>query len=168
MLDITTFSKGHTPGMFWRYDSKFINDLSSYLQDKRILEVFSGNGLLAGVLAKKGISIQATSIWSGHDAHHLGFYYPVENIDAVSAVKKYKPEFDTLLMCWPTVTESATQVARLCEGKDIIYIGEVTDYATGDLGGCATDSFFEETTVVFNFETYKGNRIEYAQVRHLR
>lgn len=51
--------------------------------------------------------------------------------------------------------------------KDIVFIGEVTDYAKNHLGGCATDEFFEAIQVSRKFESYRGNLLEAAMVCRL-
>jgi len=132
------------PVAFGHFTPSFLDDLADLLAGKRVLEVFAGNGLLAASLAQRGIAITATSLFSGHDGHRAGLLYPVIELDAVAAVHAFGNDADILLMSWPTTTDAAA-VAALVWGpvRDIIFIGEVTDYGKGHLGGCATDLFFE-------------------------
>lgn len=103
------------------------------------------------------------------DAHHLGLYHPVENMNAVEAVYQHGDSADVLLICWPTVTPAVIQTAMAWgAGRDIAYIGEVTCYAKGHLGSCATDDFFFGTNVTHEFKSYRGNLLEHAQVRRLQ
>lgn len=150
-------------GVFWRPNEQFIANIAQELNGKRVLEIFAGNGALAGLLSKAGVEIKATSILSGMDRHSEGLYYPVEHIDACGAVKKYAHVSDVLLICWPTVTDAVLDSLKIWgEGKDFLYIGEVTDYKRGHLGGCATDSFFENINIKKKIEGYCGNMLEMA------
>lgn len=156
------------PGCYWRPNPAFVDELTTFLQEKVVLEIFAGNGYLAGQLAARGITITATSLRSGHDSHEAGFYYPVANLHAVDAVV-LSDVHDVLLMSWPTVTDAALQALLLWgAGRDIVFIGEMTDYAKNQLGGCATDEFFEAITVTHRFAKYEGNIYEHAIVCRLK
>lgn len=152
-------------GAYWRPSADFLDDLSQALQGRKVLEIFAGNGYLAGLLAKRGIDITATSLLTGMDAHERGIYHPVRDLDALSAVKELGAGMDVLLMCWPTTTPAAL---RACEAwgaaKDIAYIGEFTDYSRNHLGGCATDEFFEALRVDKVFDSYEGSLMEKALI----
>lgn len=156
-------------GLFWRPNNKFVDDLAGALSGRRVLEIFAGNGYLSAWLASKGVNIVATSILSGMDAHAKGVYCPVIDMDAICAVKAFSKETDTLLICWPTVTEDVTAAAALWgKERDIVFIGEVTEYSKGHLGGCATDSFFEQSEIVAEIPSYQGNMLEKAMIlRHI-
>lgn len=158
------------PGTYWHPTADFVAELADYLSGKRLLEVFAGNGLLAGYLDAAGVDVTATSILSGMDAHSQGLYFPVENIKATAAVSKYGLTHDVLLMCWPTVTLDALHAANAWgQGRDIVFIGEVTDYSKNHLGGCATDEFFEAVTLVHAFSDYSSrNMMEHAYVYQLK
>lgn len=157
-------------GVFWRPNDAFIAELAHELQGKRVLEVFAGNGYLAGLLAARGVNVLATSILSGMDAHTMGVYHPVEDLDAVQAVAQYHAERDILLMSWPTTTPRAFLAAARWEqlkGAPVCFIGEFTDYNKRHLGGCATDEFFECFMPSKIFSTYRGNPLERAAVGRL-
>lgn len=156
-------------GTFWRYNGEFIDELSSKLHGLKILEVFAGNGYLAALLAQRGIEVVATSIFSSMDAHWIGVYHPVIEMDAIGAVTCYGAQCDILLMCWPTTHRHAhlsavlwTKIKRFQPNARIIFIGEFTDYSKNHLGGCATDEFFESFVVDFEFKSYEGNCMEKA------
>lgn len=156
-------------GVFWHETPDFIDELAEYLADRKVLEIFAGRGLLAKRLNQNGVDIKATSLFSSHDGHDRGFYYPVDNLDAELAVLKHKDWADTLLISWPTVTPRALGAVKLWgEDNDIIFIGEVTDYSKGHLGGCATDEFFENTHPLKEFKSYRGNALEKACVIRYR
>lgn len=157
------------PGAFWKPNPAFLEQLSAFLDGKRVLEIFAGNGYLAGLLAARGIDIVATSLHSGHDSHHLGLYHPVTELAAPRAVAELGTGRDVLLVSWPTTTADVLRAVRLWgPDKDIVFIGEVTDYARGHLGGCATDAFFEAIDVTQRFDRYQGNPLEQAMVCRLK
>jgi hypothetical protein len=161
-------SMHRTPGVFWSPNEAFLQDLADRLHEKSVLEIFSGNGYLAGLLTDRGVSVTATSILSGMDAHANGVYHPVAAMDAVSAVSAFGLTHDVLLVCWPTVTDAVLRSVRAWgPGRDIVFIGEFTDYEQGHLGGCATDAFFEAISVIDDFPSYRGNMMERAVVCRL-
>ena len=84
-----------------------------YLKDKRILEVFAGNGLLASLLAEKGVFVNATSLLSGHDGHQEGMHYDVALMDARKAVQVYGDDSDVLLVSWPVADKSILPAMNL-------------------------------------------------------
>ena len=165
LLKLPAISKGSERGLgvFWRPDPAMVEALAASLQGKKVLEVFAGNGLLAGHLAARGVDVLSTSILSSMDAHCHGLYHPVENLGAEQAVALHGEGRDVLLMCWPTVTDAALRCCELWGGKPIAFIGEVTDYSLGHLGGCATDEFHH----LFATEQrlpYQGNMLEQARI----
>ena len=152
-------------GVFWRPSEAFVVELAAALAGKKVLEVFAGNGYLAGLLAQRGIDVVATSVLSSMDAHQRGLYHPVHDVNAVRAVIQLGVDCDVLLMCWPTVTNQALLAADLWSrdaGRQIVFIGEFTDYAKNHLGGCATDEFFERFRPTQDFASYRGNMLEKA------
>ena len=155
-------SSGDVIGLYWRPNDQFVHYLAAALQGKRVLEIFAGNGYLAGLLKEKGVDIMATSILSSMDAHEVGVYHPVENMDALEAVRVHGDANDVLLMCWPTVTNQALYAAEEWGDKPIVFIGEFTDYEKNHLGGCATDEFFERFSMTREFTCYNGNMLEKA------
>lgn len=159
------------PISYGNFDAAFLDELVSYLGDKRVLEVFAGNGLLAHRLTERGVSIIATTRFASHDGHTYGMYHQVEELEATAAVRKYRDQTDILLMSWPTATEGATSAA-LAWGADrpIVFIGEVTDLSRGNagLGGCASDLFFDLTNEGSAFQNYSPrNQLERATIFHL-
>lgn len=149
-------------GLYWRPTPAFIEEVAAALAGQRVLEVFAGNGYLAGVLAQRGIDVVATSVLSSIDAHERGIYHSVTEINAVAAVSTLGEDRDVLLMCWPTVTDQAVHAAELWGERAILFIGEYTDYSLGHLGGTATDEFFERFSVTHTFASYRGSAMEKA------
>lgn len=153
------------PGVYWRPAQAFVDELAAALKGKKVLEVFAGNGYLAGLLAQRGIDVLATSVLSSMDAHQHGIYHPVQDLNAVRAVVELGGARDVLLMCWPTVTDQALMAAEVWTQhaeRSIVFIGEFTDYAKNHLGGCATDEFFERFNPSQVFPSYRGNMLEKA------
>jgi hypothetical protein len=156
-------------GLFWEPNTKFVNALATFLKKRKVLEIFAGNGYLAGLLHEQGIRVTATTRFSEHDAHEHGLYHPVENLDAVTAVSLYGDKHDVLLICWPTVTSAVLHAVREWgTEKDVVFIGEVSDATQKLYGGCATDLFFERMAFTHRFESYKGNMLEAALVGRLK
>ena len=163
---VPTGKERHVPGVFWKPNEGFVDSLAEFCRGRRVLEVFAGNGYMAGLLAARGVDVVATSVLSGMDCHSKGMWHDVWNCDAVSAVREFGGCRDLLLMCWPTVTEKAEMAAREW-GGETVFVGEVTDYSKNWLGGCATDSFFERMEVLGEISGYRGNMLEKALVmRH--
>lgn len=162
----------NNPLSFWRNanNEPFVNDLAHYLKDKRVLEVFAGNGLMAHLLSQQGVCITATSLFKGYDLSSFGRYHAIEEIDCLAAINKYQSNHDVLLMIWPEATSMAFKAASVFFSldetlqKEIVFIGEKTNIEKGILGGCATDEFFEVfDQVAHRFLTYKGRSIEVAE-----
>lgn len=145
-------------------------ELADFIGDRSVLEIFAGNGLLAGHLTKAGVTVTATSILSSMDGHEHGIYHPIDNLKASAAVSKYGLSHEVLLMCWPTVTMDALYATQAWgTGRDIIFIGEVTDYSKNHLGGCATDEFFDAVDIVHTLDKYTPrNALERAMVCRLK
>lgn len=156
------------PGVYFRPSNAFADELAAALEGQSTLEIFAGNGLLAAMLASRGVDIVATSVLSSIDAHERGLYHPVIDMEAQEAVKAHGSERQVLLMCWPNASGAAL---RACEAwgseRSIVYIGEVTDYAKGHLGGCASDDFFERYIPARRLLSYQGNALEQALIGRL-
>lgn len=155
----------NNPRVFGNFTDAFIDELATFLLKRRVLEIFAGNGALAALLARKGVAVTATSKFTSHDGHENGLNHPVIEMGAAEAVRHYESAHDVLLMSWPTVTNQVTIATQLWgPDRPIVYIGEITDYEKGHLGGCADDEFFETIVSFVPFETYRGNILEAAGV----
>lgn len=131
---------------FWRGE-KLPCILADMVGQKKVLEIFAGNGSLAAKMAELGTNITPTSIFSGYEGNDINSN--VVECDAVSAVAQYGEEHDILLIVWPIVTKDVFLAAQLWgTSKEVIFIGEVTSYKEPVfLGGCATDEFFEHLVI---------------------
>lgn len=155
-------------GVFWRPNPDFLDELAAALRGRRVLEVFGGNGLLAAHLAARGVEVTCTTEFASHDAHELGLYHPVAPLDALDACGQLGDAHDVLLMCWPTTTWRAVAACdAFGPGRPIAYVGEFTDYAQNQLGGCATDEFFDRFETVRPIDSYRGNSYEMAAIGRL-
>lgn len=139
---------------FWTPSSNFLVELAEWIGDRTVLEIFAGNGLLAAQLSKHGVNITATSMFRGYDGHRTGMYFDVVEMSAFDAVLEY-PDADLLLVSWPEANDDMLRLLRFWD-KPIIFIGEVTDYEAGFLGGCASDAFFDAVEQVHQFTQYNA------------
>lgn len=149
----------------------FVGELSTWIGERKVLEVFAGNGLLASKLAAKGVDVLATSLYKEYDGSRRDFPVDVYERDARDAVIEFGEGRDLLLMCWPTTTEAAAASALLWgQDRPIVFIGEVTDLARGHYGGCATDLFFDMTEEMQVFSTYRSEKsgLDRAAIRKTR
>ena len=151
------------PGVYWKPNSAFLDELAAHLRGRRVLEIFSGNGYLAAWLQSRGVDVLPTTRFSGHDAHDQGLYCDVLAMEASEAVERFAAQRDVLLACWPTATEAVLHAVRRWDAsKPVIFIGEVTNHDKGLLGGCASDAFFAAIDIGHRFEHYHGNMLEAA------
>lgn len=131
--------KARKLGLFPILTTQVINEMADWIGDRTCLEIMAGCGWLSKGLAEKGIKIYATDdcSWEFH-SNQDKYVYPVEKLNALNSVKKYKSA-NVLIVSWPPYEESALNYALDEWGttKPIIYIGEPE-------GGCtADDTFFE-------------------------
>jgi hypothetical protein len=123
-------------GMWAIVDKVWTKALAHWIGNRKVLEIMSGAGWLAKALKEYGVNIVATDnfSWQARDT----VVYPVEDLEAAEAVKKYI-DADVLLVSWPSY--KSRTIAGACNvwgcERPIIYIGELQ-------GGCtASDSFFK-------------------------
>ena len=167
----TVWMVGMTADFSWgTFDHAFVDELAAALAGMRVLEVFAGNGMLSAKLAERGVDVLATSLFSSHDGSINGMHHPVLEMRAAEAARTHGDR-DVLLMCWPPSDEAAAQAALLWgEERPLVFIGEVTDFESGSLGGCASDLFFELSDVRREFAAYRSDRsgLDRAQLRSMR
>lgn len=153
------------------FTPEFVSELAAWVGDRRVLEIFAGNGLLASKLSNLGINIVSTSLFQGHDGHEHGMNFDVKERDCIDAVVEFGDSADILLMSWPTTTDAAAGAAMLWgDDRPIIFIGEVTNLELNHYGGCATDLFFDLTNETEQFSTYRSERgvLDRAAIRHTK
>ena len=155
---------------FWKQDPEFIHELSIFLKDRVVLEIFAGNGYLAKRLSEHGINIRSTSIFKGYDMTDMEMHFSVEELSADDAIRKYGETADVLLMSWPEANNDALKASIQFfntangDGKKIVYIGERTCLKKQQLGGCASDLFFQCFPSPERSFKYQGRSIEVAEV----
>lgn len=174
-LSSTFVSRLGKEAVFCSLSKDLIDSLTELFAGKKVLEIFAGRGHLSSLLFEKGVSIRATSLIMGHDqSDRLGHVFPVEEMDAITAVCTYHDEIDYVLVSWPVSDESLFKLLPyLPPGCPIVFIGEVTDYSVQPafLGGCASDAFFEvveenqELTSRLKYPTYRVDKIKVYQVK---
>lgn len=133
--------------MSWcKVDNHLVNELVKIIGDKRVLEVFSGKGELTKELLDKNIKIKATGkLQSSYDGENPLLSCEIEDIDAASAARKYKDDFDLILVSWAIADDAFLQAAILFN-KPILFVGELYHkHKMNEFGysGTATDNYFE-------------------------
>lgn len=142
-------------GTFFVPSTEFIKELSEYIGNKKVLEVYSGNGLLAHLLKREGVNITPTSIHTEYDDYANNPYTFVEELSSVDAVLKYGNNADILLVSWAVADQSLFHASILWgESKEIIFIGECNYGKIDCLPGCACDDFHNSIEPFHFFEKY--------------
>ncbi len=144
----------------------WLDKLSYFLKDKKVVEVMAGNGIISGYLQSKGINIISTddNSWNLSELNRsLEFsglciypYTTIEKISAVDAVNKYGKTVDYLIMSWPPyksdVAYNVLKTLRTVNPKaKIIYIGEYN-------GCCANSRFFTSINSISDRRIEKINQ----------
>lgn len=123
---------------FCTHSAELVDELVSYIGDRRVLEVGAGTGHLARVLYERGVSICAVDSQDGYCTQESWWkkerlYFDVLKMDATQF-----PELpgDIVLMVWPCYkTDFAEKIARLIKpGQILLYCGESEGGCTGDYG----------------------------------
>lgn len=131
-------------GIYCAFTDDLVNGLSDLIGDKPALEIAAGDGALSHYLQAR-CRIRATDdqSWS----HSITYPDHVENLDAASALKKYRPA--VVLCCWPPADNRfERRVFRTPEVETYIVIGSRHSFATGDQTGyskCKDAGFQRET-----------------------
>lgn len=120
-------------------NEKFINDLSTYLQDKKVLDVCAGTAFLAHQLKKQNVDIVAVDKYLP-EQNGYGFqktYMPIFQDDSVDYLKTLGGNFNSIIMSWPDYDTSFAReiLEQMKPGQELIYIGE-------GYGGCTADDSF--------------------------
>jgi hypothetical protein len=117
-------------------DKQSLELIKNHIIGKKTLEISCGKGFWTYCLRLLGCDIVATDLFTQDSS-----WIAIEQLDAVSAVKKYNGECSVLLCCWPDYDKDYAYEALIqFTGDTLIYIGE------GKTGSCATDSFFDYLT----------------------
>ncbi|MEZ8292224.1 hypothetical protein AB6D11_00060 [Vibrio splendidus] len=151
---------------YWNITQSFCKELSQWIGDRRVLEIFAGQGELCQFLSNLGVDIHATGITNSKQMH-----FDVERMEACKAAYTYRDR-DVLLMSWPeTYIDAALAAMIFCQGREstteIIYIGQELDTLNNILGGTATDELFYITTLCHSFSHPSPLQGNIAQARKL-
>ena len=124
----------------------------------RCLEVMAGTGLLSKALIDCGINMITTDNLSWENEHQYAWkqhWCDIEQLDAVSSIKKYGKNVNYIIMSFPYMDETATYCLHIMRKVNpqckLIFIGE-------DVGGCtSSDSFFTQAKKIENEIISKAN-----------
>ena len=155
--------------MAWcEIDKELIDSLVSLIGDKKVLEVCSGKGELAKALLDKNISIKATGkLQSSYDGENPELSCEIEDIDAASAARKYKDDFDLILVSWAITDDSFLQAAAIFN-KPILFIGELYHKHKMNVWGYssnASDNYFENVIDVQDPILLKKGHLSYHKLK---
>lgn len=104
---------------------------TKFWPQRRYLEVMAGNGVLARGLAAHGQEVLATDsfAWQAENKTGRQLHYPVQNIEALTAIRNYGTQVDAIVLSWspdrdPIDVLIAQQIRQLPNYPDLIVIGE--------------------------------------------
>lgn len=131
-------------GFYCFFTNRFIDMLIERLAGSRVLEIGAGSGLLTLLLQKRGIDCLATDDLSWGHAVRYGRH--VENLDAASALKKYRPQ--AVVCSWPPPgNQFEQQVFNTEQVENYIAIGSVHQFATGARSVYAKQNVFNVKSI---------------------
>ena len=108
-----------------------VDAIRTFVGSDKLLSCASGNGLWELFIQSRGVDVVAT------DTKPCSTYHPVEEMDAIEAVKKYA-DHNCLMMSWPAYDDPmAYSCLKEFTGNKLVYIGE-------DEYGCTGDGAFHE------------------------
>lgn len=139
---------------FTYFSWNWLNPLINYLKDRKCLEVMAGAGAFSYILRERGVNVIATD---NMEWHNLGQYKDtwgkhlwtnIENLDAITAVKKYGKKINVLIMSWAYMDKTAYKVIKemhkVNSNAIVLYIGE------GEEGCTADNNFFRSFEEINN------------------
>jgi len=148
-------------GMWAIVDLRWTGELAEWIRKRKVLEIMAGAGWIAKALNHHGVDIIPTDDFSWSIARKKKKYkgyepvFPIEKLDAVGAVEKYR-KAEILLISWPPFNDYT--IFKACgkwgDKKPIVYIGEI--------GGCnAPIEFFTKFERIephprFSFPSWNG------------
>ncbi|MGO0154028.1 SAM-dependent methyltransferase [Leuconostoc mesenteroides] len=120
---IKSFGIWHLPNQLW------LSDLNQVINGRRVLEIMSGNGVIASQLRLLGNEVIATDNfdWHGQDIQHPDLWTEVICLDALESIKKMS--YDVVILSWaPDTDETDWQILQILRAQhfngDFIVIGE--------------------------------------------
>lgn len=112
----------------------FCKQLSLYFNNKKVLEVGCGNGLLSLGLEYYNTNIIPTSSKNRGYNTDVKLNNKIEYIDAKDAINKYKSDINYILISWPPYEDPLLEYVfdlSIKYNKKLIYIGESEYGCTG-------------------------------------
>ena len=141
----------------------WIKPLSQWINNRKCLEVMAGSGCLSYALRQEKVNIISTDDYSWKTNNwrdNERMWMDVENLDAIESVKKYGRNVDIIIMSWPYMDNTGTQVLKAMREVNsncvMIYIGEGS-------GGCTADDEFFNIMSEVEDEFFYNSVKEYKQ-----
>ncbi|MCF2902054.1 hypothetical protein L1267_16890 [Pseudoalteromonas sp. OFAV1] len=147
-------------------DEQLVSLIAKMVGNKKVLEVCAGSGDLAYELMGVGVDIHATGKILSLNETARDF---VEDIDAASAARKYKGQYDFLLVSWAISDDSFLQAAVVAN-VPIIFVGELYHEhpmnKTKTYSGTASDNYFVNTIDLAEPVQLKKGHLSFHQLKN--
>ncbi len=119
-------------GMWAYISAPFVKDLAEYIGKNSVLEIMAGNGYISKGLRNLGVKVYPTDslTWTKENQTGKHQLLPIEQMDAISAIKKYASEVNYVIMSWSPdkdpIDQQVLQEIRKADNKQLklIVIGE--------------------------------------------
>ncbi|UDM32095.1 SAM-dependent methyltransferase [Lentilactobacillus laojiaonis] len=118
-------------GMWAYISAPFVQDISEYVKDKKVLEVMAGNGYISKGLKNLGTTVYPTDslAWTSENQTGKKPVIDVEPLDALAAIEKYQDTVDYVIMSWSPdgdpIDQQILEAIRKADHKlQLIVIGE--------------------------------------------
>lgn len=143
------------------FAENWVKPLARWIGDRPCLEIMAGTGYLSYALSKYGCKVKATDNYSWENKLDMSQrFFPVERLDAVSAIQKYGKDVKFILCSWPYMDDAAYQALKtMSEVNDkcrMIYIGE-------GFGGCTANDRFFDNSEFEDLETFNNAVSKYRR-----
>lgn len=128
-------------GIYALITEDFLDNLSCFFEDKKVLEIMGGRGYLAKGLLDRGVNLKVTDDMSWKEK--LGWskgYTKIEKLDALSAVIKYGRKCDYILLSWSPY-EVNIDYEVLCLMRKINPLCKIVVIGEGPGGCTGSDDF---------------------------
>ena len=127
----------------------WIRPLAKWVGERRCLEIMCGSGALSKGLQNCGVKILATDNYRWEENRFCWYenaWTQIEQLDGVSAIRKYGKSVDLVVCSWPYVDDdcykSLLTMRKVNPRAMMIYIGEERGRNT------ANDNFFDAIRIV--------------------
>ena len=110
---------------------EWLEQLSYYIKNKRVLEIGAGTGIISAILRTFNIDITPIDNF----ARAINPLIDVVYADGIEYIERHQNEYDVLLGCWPEMDNTFKAACDAFGEKEIYYVGEWE-------GGCTADDEF--------------------------